>query len=76
MRRYEAAYMLDREFADRTAFNAEVGKFNKIIDGVVAADVLKVQIRQTVRSYADAFEALDRRGRRDHEPRRRHRFRR
>ena len=57
MRRHEAAYMLDRDFADRGVFNAEVDKFIKTIDGVVAADILKSQIRQTVRSYAQAFEA-------------------
>ena len=56
MRRYEASYMVDRSFADRAAFNAEFGKFIKIIDGVVAAEILKTQIRQTVRNYADAFE--------------------
>jgi len=56
MRRFEAAYMLDRNFNDRTAFNAEVGKFSKIIDRVVAAEILKVQVRQTVKDYADAFE--------------------
>ena len=56
MRRFEAAYMLDRNFDDRSGFNAEFGKFNKILDGVVAAEILKTQIRQTVRKYVDAFE--------------------
>jgi methyl-accepting chemotaxis protein len=56
MRRHAAAYMLDRDFADRAAFNAEVGKFIKLIDGAVAAEILKAQIRQTVRDYAQAFE--------------------
>jgi methyl-accepting chemotaxis protein len=57
MRRYEAAYMLDHGFADRTAFGSEVGAFIKAIEGVVAAEVLKAQLLQTVRGYADAFEA-------------------
>jgi methyl-accepting chemotaxis protein len=57
MRRYEAAYMLDRDFNDRAAFNAAFGKFNAVLDAVVAAEVLKSQVRQTVRDYADAFEA-------------------
>jgi methyl-accepting chemotaxis protein len=57
MRRFEAAYMLDRRSDDRQSFNSEFEKFNKIIDGVVAAEVLKSQIRETVRGYADAFEA-------------------
>jgi methyl-accepting chemotaxis protein len=56
MRRFEAAYMLDYGFADRTAFGAEVEAFVKAIQGVVAAEVLKVQLLQTVRTYADAFE--------------------
>jgi methyl-accepting chemotaxis protein len=56
MRRHEAAYLLDRNFHDRAAFNAEFGKFNKVLDGIVAAEVLKIQLRQTVRDYADAFE--------------------
>src|SRR5262249_22574075 len=29
----------------------------KVLDGVVAAEILKTQIRQTVRSYVDAFES-------------------
>jgi methyl-accepting chemotaxis protein len=57
MRRHEAAYMLDRNFADRKAFGEELDEFNKTIDGVVAAEVLKVQVRQTVRDYAGAFES-------------------
>ena len=56
MRRHEAAYMLERDFADRAAFNAEVGKFIKTIDTVVAAEILKSQMRQTVRDYARVFE--------------------
>jgi methyl-accepting chemotaxis protein len=56
MRRFEAAYMLDRSFDDRAGFNAEFGKFNKTLDGTAAADTLKTQIRRAVRKYADAFE--------------------
>jgi methyl-accepting chemotaxis protein len=56
MRRYETAYILDRNFDDRAGFNAELDKFNKTLDGVVAAEILKSQIRQTVRNYAHAFE--------------------
>src|SRR5207249_4505378 len=56
MRRFEAAYMRDRDFNDRAAFNAEFGKFNKILDGVETSDAVKTQVRQTVRAYADAFE--------------------
>ena len=42
--------MLDRSFDDHLGFGSELGKFNKIIDGVVAAEVLKSQIRETVRT--------------------------
>jgi methyl-accepting chemotaxis protein len=56
MRRFEAAYMLDRNPDDRAGFGAELAKFNKILDGIIAADILKTQIRQTVRDYAAAFE--------------------
>src|SRR5262245_29107639 len=57
MRRFEAAYMLDRNFDDRARFNDAFEKLNKIIDGVVAAEILKLQIRETVRNYHQAFEA-------------------
>ena len=56
MRRFEAAFMLDRNPDDRTGFIAEFDKFNKILDGVIAAEILKTQVRQTVRNYADAFD--------------------
>jgi methyl-accepting chemotaxis protein len=56
MRRFEAAYMLDRNADERAGFNAELAKFNRILDGVIAADILKTQIRQTVRGYGAAFE--------------------
>lgn len=55
MRRFEAVFMLDRNTDDRAGFGAEFAKFNKILDDVIAAEILKAQIRQTVRNYADAF---------------------
>jgi methyl-accepting chemotaxis protein len=57
MRRFEAAFMLDRRFDDQQGFGSELAKFGKIIDGVVAAEILKSQIRETVRGYGDAFDA-------------------
>src|SRR5262249_24467777 len=57
MRRFEAAYMLDRNFDDRSRLNEAFEKLNKIIDDMVSSQVLKVQIRDTVRNYFDAFEA-------------------
>jgi methyl-accepting chemotaxis protein len=56
MRRYEAAYMLDRNFDDRSGFNTELDKFDKTLDGAVAADLAKTRIRQAGHNYADAFE--------------------
>jgi methyl-accepting chemotaxis protein len=56
MRRFEAAYTLDRNFDDRAGFNAEFGKLNKTLDGAAATDALKAKIRRAVRNYADAFE--------------------
>src|SRR5260370_13339151 len=55
IRRFEAAYMLDRNFDERSRFNAELDKFNEILDDDDASHALKGRIRQTLRSYADAF---------------------
>jgi methyl-accepting chemotaxis protein len=57
MRRFEAVYMIDPNSDDRAGFVAEFDKFNKILDGVIAAEILKTQVRDTARNYADAFEA-------------------
>jgi methyl-accepting chemotaxis protein len=56
MRRFEAAYMLDRNFDDRTGFNAELDKLAKTLDDTVAADAVKNRIREALRNYATAFE--------------------
>jgi methyl-accepting chemotaxis protein len=56
MRRDEAAYMHDRSFDDRAAFNAEFGKFNKVLDGIISSDELKAEVRKALRGYAEAFE--------------------
>jgi methyl-accepting chemotaxis protein len=57
MRRFAAVYILDHNSDDRAGFDAEIARINEILDGVIAAEILKTQIRQTVRDYADAFEA-------------------
>jgi methyl-accepting chemotaxis protein len=57
MRRYEAAYMLQHNIDDREAFRAEFDKFNAALDGVIGAEVLKTQMRDAVKHYADAFGA-------------------
>jgi methyl-accepting chemotaxis protein len=56
MRRFEAAYILDRNFDDREGFNAAFAKFNAILDGMRMADDLKARLRQAARAYVDAFE--------------------
>ena len=55
MRRLEAAYMLDRNPDDRSRFNAELDKFEKILGEAAAPDAPKDRISQTVRDYANAF---------------------
>jgi methyl-accepting chemotaxis protein len=56
MRRFEAAYILDRNFDDREGFNTAFARFNTILDGMHVADDLKARLRQAARSYVDAFE--------------------
>jgi methyl-accepting chemotaxis protein len=56
MRRFEAAYMLNFNIDDREGFRAEFDKFNKQLDGIVGAEILKTQVREAVKSYADAFD--------------------
>jgi len=56
MRRFEAAYMLGRNFDDRAGFNAAFGKFNKVLEGMSAGDAVKEQLRHAARNYVDAFE--------------------
>jgi methyl-accepting chemotaxis protein len=55
MRRFEAAYLLDRNFDDREGFNAGFDKVNAIIDGATATDDVKVRLREATRSYVEAF---------------------
>ena len=57
MRRFEASYMLHLNIDDREGFRAEFDKFNKTLDGVVGAEILKTQVREAVKSYADALDA-------------------
>jgi methyl-accepting chemotaxis protein len=57
MRRFETAFMLDRRDDDRAGFAAELDKFNAVLDAVIAAEILKTQIRETVGVYAAAFAA-------------------
>ena len=52
MRRFEAIYMLQFNIDDREAFRAEFDKFNKLLDGIVGAEILKSQVREAVRCAA------------------------
>src|SRR6185436_1260853 len=55
MRRYEAEYRLTRSTLMQTVFFDEFKKFQKIVEDVVAADVLKEQLVQQVKAYSDTF---------------------
>ncbi len=55
MRRLEAEFMLRRTAALRASFLEEYESFNKAFDKVVAADVMKAQLRDGIKNYADAF---------------------
>lgn len=57
MRRFEAVYMLNFNIDDREAFRAEFERFNKRLDGIVGAEVLKSQVRNSAKNYAAAFDA-------------------
>ena len=61
MRRYESEYRLAPTTLMQTLFLNTVKNFNKILDEIVGADVLKDQLRQRVKEYADTFaEWIDR----------------
>jgi methyl-accepting chemotaxis protein len=61
MRRYESEYRLAPTTLMQTLFLNTVKNFNKILDDIVGADVLKDQLRQQVRDYSDTFaEWIDR----------------
>ncbi|MBI3435526.1 MAG: hypothetical protein HY056_10680 [Proteobacteria bacterium] len=56
MRRYETEFMLGREAAVRDKFFAEYENFKKTFAQVVAADIMKQQLLDQVKSYADTFQ--------------------
>jgi methyl-accepting chemotaxis protein len=57
MRRFEAAYVLDRNFDDRAGFDAAFAKFNATLDLLSLPEARKAQLRQGARSYLEAFES-------------------
>jgi methyl-accepting chemotaxis protein len=55
MRRYEVEYKARRENNARKEFLAEGDGFNKILDSVVAADVMKSDLQGVAKAYSDVF---------------------
>src|ERR1043166_2465811 len=56
MRHFEAEYRLSQSQTNRQFFVTEFNNFNKIFDGVIAAAIMKEQLSQQVKVYADTFE--------------------
>jgi methyl-accepting chemotaxis protein len=56
MRHFEAEYRLSQSQTNRQLFVTEFNNFNKIFDGVIAAAIMKEQLSQQVKVYADTFE--------------------
>jgi methyl-accepting chemotaxis protein len=54
MRRLEADYMLNRRL-NIQAFNDEFKRFNDVVGGIIAADIMKDGLSQQVKVYADTF---------------------
>ncbi len=55
IRRHQAEFMLHRSADANNAFKAEVETFNSIVEGVIAADIMKASVRDAVKFYASAF---------------------
>ena len=55
MRRYESEYRLTRSTLPRVTFFSEFQNFNKLLDGIVAADIMKAQLAERVKAYSDTF---------------------
>ena len=55
MRRYESEYRLNRTELDEQMFFTEFKRFNRVLNEIVGAAVLKEQLGQQVKSYARTF---------------------
>ena len=55
MRRYEVEYRLSRADAVHGLFKEELAKFEKAFAGIIAADIMKAQLNDQVKSYNNAF---------------------
>ena len=56
MRRYEVEYRLTRADPIHSAFNQELANFEKAFAAIIAADIMKAQLTDQVKLYADAFQ--------------------
>jgi methyl-accepting chemotaxis protein len=57
MRRFEAAYVLDRNFDDRAGFDDAFARFNATLDQLSLPEARTSQLRQGARAYFEAFES-------------------
>ena len=55
MRRYESEYRLIRSTLTQVSFFDEIKNFKALLDGIVAADIMKEQLAEQVKSYRDTF---------------------
>jgi methyl-accepting chemotaxis protein len=55
MRRSEIEYRLIRSTLMQVVFADEVKAFKKLLDGIVAADIMKDQLAEQVKAYSDTF---------------------
>ncbi|MEA2928500.1 MAG: methyl-accepting chemotaxis protein, partial [Hyphomicrobiales bacterium] len=57
MRRYEVEYRLTRSESANTDFKQALKSFEEVFGGIVAAAVMKQQLAEHVKGYADSFAA-------------------
>jgi methyl-accepting chemotaxis protein len=56
MRRYETEYRLTRGTILRIEFFDEFKSFQKVLESIVAADIMKIQVADQVKVYVDTFD--------------------
>jgi methyl-accepting chemotaxis protein len=57
MRRFETEHRFDRMELSKSQFLAEYKNFNQTLDNIIAADIMKQQVADQVKAYADTFTA-------------------
>jgi methyl-accepting chemotaxis protein len=55
MRRYETEHRLDRLELSKSQFLVEANNFNQTLEKIIAADIMKQQLSEQVKSYVDIF---------------------